>query len=514
MATPTKNFGLVTVSGLYNASATTVTLQSGEGGKLPATTGGYRYPLTWWDAGTFAHPADDPFAEIVLVTNKAGDVLTVVRGQEGITAQTKNTPGAVYRMSLGVTKAMWDELFQNKNSHLGLVLQTHRDSDLAQSRVELVACEQLVMGDGTISRNDGNEWTGKTANITVSGAGGLDTGTEEASTWYEVWGIAKEDGTRNLILHKSKKWIIDANHTTEDASQPIRSTTSNAWVTQGVQFAGGKVVYFDAKLERINNPTGYIYCVIYADSAGLPGTFVVQSHKLDVSRIPGAATWVRFTFPAHLMPTLSASPARYHFGVSGSWAINGVDYVNWRMDGSAGVYAGGSKSTYNGTVWTADADDDMTFFVGVEQNVAALVLPTDYTKSCFLGWVYNDASSNFGPFLQQGRSRRSTRLGAGDVVEVLNGTVEIISPNIPPFDLLTVRLGCTGTGTQVGVVAVGDGRSMDISNTGDTVGAQALLVSPLTSTKPGVFTDVLVERGFFLAQGTNGAQLVVAGFSW
>ncbi len=42
-----------------------------------------------------------------------------------------------------------------------------------------------------------------TANITVSGAGGLDTGVEGSSTWYAVWVIAKEDGTKAGLLSLS-----------------------------------------------------------------------------------------------------------------------------------------------------------------------------------------------------------------------------------------------------------------------------------------------------------------------
>lgn len=42
-----------------------------------------------------------------------------------------------------------------------------------------------------------------TANITLSGAGGLDTGTEAASTWYYVYVIAKDDGTLSALLSTS-----------------------------------------------------------------------------------------------------------------------------------------------------------------------------------------------------------------------------------------------------------------------------------------------------------------------
>lgn len=45
--------------------------------------------------------------------------------------------------------------------------------------------------------------TSKTADITVSGAGGLDTGSEANSTWYYVWLVAKPDGTNTLIFSLS-----------------------------------------------------------------------------------------------------------------------------------------------------------------------------------------------------------------------------------------------------------------------------------------------------------------------
>lgn len=42
-----------------------------------------------------------------------------------------------------------------------------------------------------------------TADITASGAGGLDTGTEAASTWYAKWLIGKTDGTAAAMLSLS-----------------------------------------------------------------------------------------------------------------------------------------------------------------------------------------------------------------------------------------------------------------------------------------------------------------------
>lgn len=516
MAELVNNFGLVTVSGTYNAAATSITLQSGHGSKLPATTGGYRFRLTWWDAGTYAHPADDPFVEIVLVTNRAGDVLTVVRGQEGTSASSKNTSGAVYRMSLGNTAEMWNGLRAVKSTHQGLVLQTDRDAGDALNKVELVACDYLVMTDGSVLRNDNNEWTGKTADITVSGAGGLDTGTEEVSVWYEVHAIAKEDDTRALLLHKSALWAIATSSVAgEDSGQNVRSATSNLWVGQGFGISSGRPAYAQAKLRKIGAPTGSIICDIYTDNAGVPGTVVASAHRVDVARLPSVDVNVRFTFPSSA-PVLSALPTKYHMVIGGNWTIDATNYIQWRMDGSAATVPNGSKSIWSGT-WAADTDDDMIFEIGTEQNVSLLTMPTDYTRSCFLGWVYNNGSSNFVPFVQHGRRRRTAVLSSANCsIGTLDGTVQVKDLNamVPPLELCSVLMGIGGTGTQAGLLAVGDLQALDISVSGDTTGALAVLNSGMTSTKPGGFQEVTVQKGACMMQGTSGAKVWVAGFSW
>lgn len=43
----------------------------------------------------------------------------------------------------------------------------------------------------------------KTVDMTASGANGLDTGSEGASTWYHIWAIAKTDGTNASLLSAS-----------------------------------------------------------------------------------------------------------------------------------------------------------------------------------------------------------------------------------------------------------------------------------------------------------------------
>jgi hypothetical protein len=104
---PVTNFAKVTVSTGYNSAATSIVLLSGHGAKLPAT---FPYPVVWWNATDYASPEDDPFVEIVSVTARSVDTLTVVRAQESTAASNHNTGGKTYRMILTLTKSMWDQI--------------------------------------------------------------------------------------------------------------------------------------------------------------------------------------------------------------------------------------------------------------------------------------------------------------------------------------------------------------------------------------------------------------------
>ena len=96
------NFKKVTVNTTYDDSATSIVLSSGHGAELPDPSGD-NYNLIWWDSTNYGDPADDPNVEIVRVTAKSTDTLTVTRNQESSGASTKNTGGATYKMVLGPT---------------------------------------------------------------------------------------------------------------------------------------------------------------------------------------------------------------------------------------------------------------------------------------------------------------------------------------------------------------------------------------------------------------------------
>lgn len=107
---PVKNFAKVTVSTGYDASATSIVLSSGHGAKLPAPGTDGAFNLVWYNATDYNDPTDDPNVEIVRVTARSTDTLTVTRGQEGISASTKNTGSKTYKMILPLTKKSYDEI--------------------------------------------------------------------------------------------------------------------------------------------------------------------------------------------------------------------------------------------------------------------------------------------------------------------------------------------------------------------------------------------------------------------
>ena len=102
----TANFVQVQASTGYSSAATAITLQSGQGSKLPAAP----FNLIWWNSTDYPNPANDPNVEIVRVTTIVSDTLTITRAQESTTASNKNTVGKTYSLVLGITAKMISDI--------------------------------------------------------------------------------------------------------------------------------------------------------------------------------------------------------------------------------------------------------------------------------------------------------------------------------------------------------------------------------------------------------------------
>ena len=116
---PLVNFGKVTVSTGYNLD-TVIVLTSGYGTKLPNPLSDGPFNLVWYNASRYTDPSDDPNVEIVRCTARSGDILTVTRGQEGISVSSKNSSGDIYRMVLSVTKNTISDIQSDAQSKVNI----------------------------------------------------------------------------------------------------------------------------------------------------------------------------------------------------------------------------------------------------------------------------------------------------------------------------------------------------------------------------------------------------------
>lgn len=107
---PIVNFGKVTTSTGYDSIAMDVMLNSGDGDKLPDPALSGAYNLVWFNNTDYTDPSDDPFVEIVRVTSRTNDMLTISRGQENTSPSNKNISGRIYRMLLTPTKRLIDDI--------------------------------------------------------------------------------------------------------------------------------------------------------------------------------------------------------------------------------------------------------------------------------------------------------------------------------------------------------------------------------------------------------------------
>lgn len=94
-----KNFAKGTLAQGYDDTATSIVLTAGDGARFPTAP----FNATWWNATDYPDPSDDPDREIVRVTARSTDTLTVTRGQEGTGGVTHSLDGKSYKLVAGLT---------------------------------------------------------------------------------------------------------------------------------------------------------------------------------------------------------------------------------------------------------------------------------------------------------------------------------------------------------------------------------------------------------------------------
>lgn len=217
-----KNFAKVLVDGGFNDSATSVTLQTGEGAKLPDPAIDGAFNLVWFDVTNYADPADDPAVEIVRVTARSTDTLTVTRAQEGTSASAKNTSLAQYLMVLGVTAKVLSDI------------QTALDAKASLTGTETLTNKRINPRTSSTASTATLTPSLSTANVfyVTAQAAALEiaapTGTPVIGETISI--NIKDNGTaRALTINAAYKFLGAAGPTT---------TTINKWLTITAQYNG------------------------------------------------------------------------------------------------------------------------------------------------------------------------------------------------------------------------------------------------------------------------------------
>lgn len=395
----------------------------------------------------------------------------------------------------------------------GLWLRTHPDADVAASKVELVRADEIVLSDGTRLI----DWGPLSADITASGANGLDTGTEQVSTWYEIHAIAKDDGTKGVLLHRAKDYLLDQQQTTNTAvAEGLRSSSAYTRKAQSFQLAtAGPVPFIDVMLARNGSPTGRIWFQLEADSAGRPsGTALASTDKLDVAALSTSAVFIRFPF--RTTASLSASTT-YHLVAYGDFTISASNFVYW-LGNTAGGYASGKAQKFDGAAWADQATDtDQVFKIYVTRNDAALTMPTGYTKSCKTGYVYNNSAGNFVAFTASDNrvKRLTSQAGANDwgTTTATVSTLFSLATLIPPGPVILHGAGLASVaGTAVVAGGVPDAYGATV-NAGDF--GQIFVNGPVANYAfaiPDIYTEY--QGAYAYLSGSGTIHVYILGWTW
>ena len=395
----------------------------------------------------------------------------------------------------------------------GLHLRTHPDFASALTKVVLVNADEITMSTGAVV----TAWSNLSADITVAGAGGLDTGSEAASTWYEIYAIRKSsDGTKNLLLHRAKDFFNDESQYVNNGQTNLRDASARTAVSQGFQVdTAGPLVAASIAVVRTLTPAGTtptVYLELRSDDgAGKPSaTVLATSDKLAaVTKATGfQALSFRFRTPATV-----TTATTYHLVVQGTWTIDGANYLSVRHD-TGNPYARGTKATFDGATWTAVAADDLFFDLQIERNNTVVTMPAGYDQQAKIGYVYNDSGSNFVPFVARDRAVQPLALQTD--TEATTGRMQLHewSAFLPPVPVtLRVSYGSNsatdhsarlapnpGGHSQTGYTSGGDGGVVMVWST-DILAVPGPAFPPIVTEYQRVFTGTSTATGTYTITG-------------
>jgi len=394
----------------------------------------------------------------------------------------------------------------------GLWVRTHHTPSLRYSQVLLRHADECLMDDGSVIY----DWNDLSADIRVSGAGGLDVGTQRPSRWYEVYAIRdSSNGTQNLLLHEASDIVQDAsNSTISDLGPTIRKVTSSSTKAAQSFVAGntGPLTSAELEISKTGSPTGLIWVTVEADTAGEPsGTALATSRVMDVSRLPTDKARVRFIFDTNTSVTMGTS---YFLVYQGDYTLSDANYTTW-WGMIAGGYADGIAKEFRGgwvTCLAFTGNQDLWFKTFIESTpVTAVTMPTGYDQKCLISYVYNNHINNFKQYQQLNRTIVLGYSVDWKAFTPVTGLVEAIDlRSIVPPPGATIQFHLKQAGTTLFAVPIGGIESTDMpTGEGTADGIISANLRPQVFNFPGATVgataEIAVENQVLLTRMQNTA---------
>ncbi|MCK4500874.1 hypothetical protein KAU11_10265 [Candidatus Babeliales bacterium] len=129
---PKTNFARTTLATGIAAAATSMTVDTGDGALFPATAEG-DFNVIIWNSTDYPLVYDDPNKEIVRVTSRATDVLTITRAQEGTSDVAHNTALKTYGVVLAGTEKDREDTESSLQGETGTAIASATTTDIGVS---------------------------------------------------------------------------------------------------------------------------------------------------------------------------------------------------------------------------------------------------------------------------------------------------------------------------------------------------------------------------------------------
>lgn len=264
---PVTNFAKVDVSTGYDASATSIVLNSGGAAELPDPSVDGAFNLVWWNITDYPDPSDDPNVEIVRVTAISTETLTVSRAQEDSSATTKNTASKEYKMILGITKKVLDDISASSGtrSHsVGIISFPSSENVSTGNGTQFVSIPECLNGARLTNVTSTLSVVGSSSGTTdiqvrrqrlAANADMLSTKVTIATTGYTASdGII--DSTNDQVL-TGDKLFVDVDATTSGAPLGLSTTLTLTLNGSRKSYVGINVVASDTALAVEDGTSGF-----------------------------------------------------------------------------------------------------------------------------------------------------------------------------------------------------------------------------------------------------------------